>query len=86
MLKPVDENGSMCVDVGSYGEPKAPGFNNVKTIRRLEQATKNFNGQVKVAIPKYRITAIALRCSVCYLNISYIQGVFFLFFFIVCGI
>lgn len=44
MLKPVEDNGSMCVDVGSYGEPKTPDFNNVKTIRRLEQATKSFNG------------------------------------------
>uniref|UniRef100_H2Y9T9 Delta(24)-sterol reductase n=1 Tax=Ciona savignyi TaxID=51511 RepID=H2Y9T9_CIOSA len=42
MLAPPSEE--MYVDVGAYGEPRAPDFNNVKTIRRIEKATKDFNG------------------------------------------
>nr|CAB3237581.1 delta(24)-sterol reductase-like [Phallusia mammillata] len=44
MLYTATGKGEMYVDVGAYGEPHTKHFNNVKTIRRLEQATKSFCG------------------------------------------
>ncbi|XP_002130771.2 delta(24)-sterol reductase-like isoform X1 [Ciona intestinalis] len=44
MLAPSGNEGEMYVDVGAYGEPRTLHFNNVKTIRQLEKATKDFNG------------------------------------------
>ena len=46
MVHPRGGKAEMYVDVGAYGEPHTTNFNNVKTIRRLEHATKQLNGCV----------------------------------------
>ena len=50
MIHPASGKSEMYVDVGAYGEPHTDNFNNVKTIRRLEQATKNMNGYVNTVL------------------------------------
>nr|XP_039255655.1 delta(24)-sterol reductase-like [Styela clava] len=44
MVHPTTGKEEMYVDVGAYGEPKASGFHNVRTTRRLEKATKDLGG------------------------------------------
>ncbi|XP_076812306.1 delta(24)-sterol reductase-like [Clavelina lepadiformis] len=44
MIHPTNKDGEMYMDIGAYGEPRTANFNNVKTIRRLEKATKDFGG------------------------------------------
>lgn len=44
MVHPKQDQEEMYVDVGAYGEPKALGYHNVRTTRRLEKATKALGG------------------------------------------
>lgn len=44
MVHPNTGKEEMYVDVGTYGEPKAPGFNCVKTTRAIEKATMELGG------------------------------------------